>query len=94
MTHETVEACEAVGFALTGTGGDCTAWMRHENEGGEILITSADGEPIAPDDLREPCTVSWWNADGEEVRVKHFDTLEAGLYHLEAEDFYGRQDND
>jgi hypothetical protein len=64
---------EKLGFALTETGGGCTAWEK-QVACGTVLVTSVD-DPIAPDSMDAPVYVTIFAANTHDaiasVHVNH-----------------------
>lgn len=61
------QAYSKLGFRLTGTGGNCTAFQKDLDCGLHILITEQDDEPCAPTEAAQPVTVGLYCGDGSQA---------------------------
>lgn len=74
---------EKNGFAEIGTGGGCTALVRVEHDGTEILITKV-GDAVAPESLAGPVLVGVMDCNGLSVFTKEYATLVAAYEDIES----------
>jgi hypothetical protein len=68
------KALKQKGYAVSETGGGCTAYIKNRADGFSIYIT-AIGDPSAPEVMDEAVTVGVYDKEGTPVGTKDFDTL-------------------